>query len=283
VTNKIGVLVAHPREDFFGSPFYSAIMSGVQQETLEAEKALLLHALPQDSPAAIVHELLNEVDGFLFVDLLPHMAAGLEKTLVALPKPVVMVNYEHSWDNVDAVVTDSPGNTRRAMEFLMGLGHTRIAYACAAVDASHPNLVHRLQAYKQTLLSHGLPVDPGLIVIGQDLPAPLLDQLFNQAQPPTAVFCIGSHVAHGWLYPYFAKTGRRVPDDVSVVSYDDVRECELVRPRLTAVGVSLPDLGRLGVKRLLERLAEEKRGVTRHYTISLPGTIIERESHKARK
>jgi hypothetical protein len=59
-----------------------------------------------------VHELLPEVDGFLFVDLLPHMAAGLEKTLTALPKPVVMVNYEHSWDNVDAVVTDSPANTR---------------------------------------------------------------------------------------------------------------------------------------------------------------------------
>jgi LacI family transcriptional regulator len=280
-TNKIGVLFCYSQSDFFNSTFYTAILSGVQREALEAEKALVLHTMQDNDPAAVVRELLNDVDGFIFVDLLPAIAAKLEKVLLALPKPVVVLNYEHAGENIDAVVTDSRHNTRRLLEFLIGLGHRRIAYIGQCTAADHPNIAHRWQAYRETLLANGLAVDPGLMISGSDITLAMLDQLFGRPQPPTAVFCTGSHIVHQTLYPYFTQTSRRVPEDVSVVGYDDIRECELVRPRLTAIGPALPDMGRLGVKRLLERIAEQKSGVDRHYTITLPGTIIERESHRA--
>jgi DNA-binding LacI/PurR family transcriptional regulator len=285
-TNRIGVLFCHSSEGFFNSPFYTTIFSGIQLMAHIERKVLVMQSLPVDgseNPSRYFYDLLNDVDGFIVVDLLPEIYAKVGKGIAKLTKPVVVLNYEQLDNDFDSIVFDSHANAKQMVDFLCRLGHRRIGYIQRQpmLKIEHPNIARRHQGYLDGMAEHDLPVDPQLV---RDLPEfindpPGLKKMLSGRARPTALFCSDDEVAVRIIE--LARTGGlSVPQDVTVVGYDNHRDALSAVPPLTTVHTPLVEMGNRAVKRVLEKQKELATGLNTHYRIVLPGSILPRRSHR---
>ena len=162
----------------------------------------------------------------------------------------------------------------QAMRHLLTLGHRRIA----AITGPRGWLAteERRAAYHTTLAAAGIQPDPEFEVASDYQVGPAIDAaatLLDLPEPPTAIFAFNDSIAIGALRAARDR-GLRVPDDLSIVGFDDIEHATLVTPALTTVRQPLGELGRTAVNllvRLLERTSE-----TRH--IELATRLVVRES-----
>jgi DNA-binding LacI/PurR family transcriptional regulator len=282
--NRIGVLYPHEDTGFFSSSYYAAIISGIEMQAKREGKSLLFKSLlayRQDNPSRVLHELLDQVDGFIVVDMFPTIYERLEGTLTGIKKPLVVVNYEGLPDAIDAMVTDSWEKTEKMLNFLIGLGHRTIACLHATVGPGdnnvHPAVVNRINAYKQTLAAQDLPINNEIIVPEIN---PYVLKAMMERHKPTAFFCTSDYQALE-LYQAARQAGVRVPDDISVVGYGGIPESETVSPALTTIKVPALGMGAAAVRRIIERQKEGEAGTgVANYRMVFPGTLIQRESHR---
>jgi DNA-binding LacI/PurR family transcriptional regulator len=145
-------------------------------------------------------------------------------------------------DDVPFVGATNWSGGRSATRHLVDLGHRRIA---AVAGPEHILCCRaRLDGYRSTLEAAGLPVDPALIVraeLTQEAGHAAALELFGRARPPTAVVTGNDLQAIG-VYRAAQETGRRIPDDVSVVGFDDLPVATLVQPPLTTVAQPLVEM-----------------------------------------
>ncbi|MDR3302890.1 MAG: LacI family transcriptional regulator [Treponema sp.] len=181
--------------------------------------------------------------------------------------------------NLPAVTTDDIEATREGMRHLIGLGHRRIAMLCGNGFFSFGE--KRIAGYRAALEEHGLPFDSKLMIR-----APLYNfesgmycmrELLLRSRNFSAVFASTDELAIGALRA-LQDEGLRVPDDISVLGFDDIDLSSYVCPRLTTISQPLHDLGEQAT-RLLHRLIDGKKNVARN--IILPHRLIIRESTHA--
>jgi len=136
---------------------------------------------------------------------------------------------------------------RDAVDHLLGLGHRRIAYVGANLQSTPGG--DRLAGYLDALRQAGIEVDPRLILPGRfhSDDGHAAAALLTMADPPTAVFAAADSVAFGF-YDACHELGIRIPEDVSVVGFDDGLGGELVWPHLTTVRQPLVEMGRHAVR-----------------------------------
>ena len=147
---------------------------------------------------------------------------------------------------------------KQATEHLLGLGHRRIA---AIAGQKHWYATEeRLLGMRAALAGAGILADPQLIRFS-DWQEPsgvaAAEELLSLPEPPTAIFAFNDNVAIGALNAARAR-GLRIPDDLSIVGFDDTAQATIIRPQLTTVRQPLAELGRTGVS-LLTRLIEGQR------------------------
>ena len=141
-----------------------------------------------------------------------------------------------------------------AVNYLHELGHQRIG--CIAGPEDMPLCHYRLQGYVQALRRSGITVDPHYIARGNftfEAGANALEQLLAQPVPPTAVFCHSDVMALGAL-SLAKRRGLKVPDDLSIVGFDNIALSEFCDPPLTTVSQPRFDIGREGMLLLLEQM-----------------------------
>jgi LacI family transcriptional regulator len=145
-----------------------------------------------------------------------------------------------------------------ATEHLTGLGHRRIGHV-----AGTPTLLcsrARLDGYRAGLESAGLPLDRDLVVegdFGYESGFRAATRLLSLADPPTAIFAANDHMALG-VYEAVRRMGRRVPEEVSVVGFDDLPETRWATPPMTTVRQPLAEMGMLAARTVL-RLVQGQR------------------------
>jgi len=192
--------------------------------------------------------------------------------------------------HVPAVVIDPAGNPAMdvptigatnwsgavaATEHLVMLGHERIAHV-----SGPPGLWcsrGRLDGYRAGLAEGGLEVRPELVVAGDFDYLSGFEAgttLLRLPQPPTAVFAASDHMAMG-VYEAVRKAGRRVPDDVSVVGFDDLPEAQWASPPLTTVRQPLAQMGRMAAQVALRMVDGETVQTPR---VELATELVVRES-----
>ena len=161
------------------------------------------------------------------------------------------------------------------MKHLLGLGHRRIGAITG--PAGWVATEDRRRGYHAALAEAGIPAEPALeveadfeIVDGIKAGGTLLDL----PEPPTAIFAFNDNIAIGVMQAARAR-GVRVPEDLSVVGFDDVEPATIVTPMLTTVRQPLAEMGRTAVS-LLTRLLERQRFETLH--IELATRLVVRES-----
>ncbi|MEZ2350095.1 LacI family DNA-binding transcriptional regulator [Caballeronia sp. RCC_10] len=193
--------------------------------------------------------------------------------------PTVLLNCYTSEANVSSVVPAEVAGGHTATDHLLAAGHRRIGYINGEPwqDAAR----ERLKGYRTALATADLPFAPELVREGDWSSGTGFEQtlsLMREANPPTAIFCANDLMALGAIEA-LKQLGLRVPDDVSVVGYDDQEIARHTHPPLTTVVLPNYDLGRWAVETLLQEEHNRAAGApVRRRTVKLDGPLIERGS-----
>ena len=237
------------------NPFYSDVISGIEAAARRERINLLYGTLPVDRtnrPYELPNHLLQqELDGVLLIGSFSSDTASAIAD--GQPGPTVLVDAPARTSAHDAVVSDNHGGAYRAVRHLIDLGHRHIAVAGADLDAD-PNFSQRRDGYLAALAEAGL--EPCLITTelsGMDAVGDAVEEVLTTNPRITAVF--GANDASAIQAMRAAqRAGRRIPDDLSIVGFDDIALASEVRPRLTTMTVDRITMGRQAIGMLLYRL-----------------------------
>ena len=249
-TMAIGVVAP-----FFTQPSVVERLRGAAHTFAGAGYQLVLFDVERpEQRTGVFRSVIGRVDGLLSISLAPP-AADMRR-LEAAGIPVVLVDAAH--ETLPTVTVDDVEGGRMATEHLLELGHRRIAFAGDTVDGVHGASAssRRCVGYQRALGDAGVPVRPDLVRLRPHgrAAAEIARDLLALASPPTAVFAASDLQALAMLEALEA-LGLRVPDDLSVVGFDDV---ELARyAGLTTVAQPLQASGTRGAELLLSALEGE--------------------------
>jgi len=247
-TNVIGILVA----DF--DPFAAELLKGIARQAAGKGYELLAYTgtLATENPVGWERRSLSRLGGTL-ID-----AAIVVTPTVELPSasvPVVVIDPQKDSTGVPAILSDNYAGAKAITEHLISLGHHRIAHISGRDDL-HSALL-REQGYRDALTAAGIECDPDLIRRGSYRTAWTVEparELLSSPERPTAIFAANDLSAFGVLQAA-AQLGLRVPEDLSVVGFDDIPESAYSTPKLTTVAQPLKNMGAAAVDLLLARLA----------------------------
>jgi DNA-binding LacI/PurR family transcriptional regulator len=249
-TYMIGV-VTQEIGDFYGSP----IISGIERH-LRQKNFFFLTVAHRHDPTLLEtysHILLDRgVEGFITVDtFIDH----------ALPLPTVAIPGHHRVEGVTNIVMDHRRGAWLALNHLNELGHNEIALMKGSEVS--PDSEDRWNAICEVAEELGIPVRPELIIQlqGDDstpqLGYPFAKELLARKRPFTALFAYNDISAIGSIRA-FQDAGLRVPEDISVVGFDDIRIAVHNNPSLTTVRQPLQKMGEIAARTLLNRIEEHE-------------------------
>lgn len=268
-TQMIGLLVRD-----LGTGYIGAIIAGMDAELATSNYDLVLYTthMVDREPEHVAALVGGMVDGLLLV--LPRDPERYHDLLINRAFPHVLVDYEGP-ERIPAVVATNYQGGYSAIEYLVKLGHRRIGFV-----TGHPEMDitrARLAGYLQALRDHGIEPDPALVVEG-DFTQPAgysgALSLLELPGPVTAILAANDVMAFGAMEAVRV-VGRRVPQDVSVVGFDDIPQASRTNPPLTTVRQPLEEMGRRAVRLLLAYIADPKSPPSR---IELPTELIIRGS-----
>ncbi|MER7461117.1 LacI family DNA-binding transcriptional regulator [Micromonospora sp. NPDC126480] len=256
---------------FSDDQVFPGIIRGAAQELEAADKQLVL--MLAGSPAG--HERVERyttgrhVDGVLFASL--HGADPLPGRLARLGIPVVCSGRPLDGADVPYVDVDHLGGVTRAVRHLLDSGRRRIASIAGPQDMVAG--IERLAGYRETVTAAGLPERVAFGDFTRESGAAAMRQLLADHPDLDAVFAASDLMAHAALRT-LREAGRRVPDDVAVIGFDDIETAAYTEPPLTTVRQPIQEIGRQMTRQLL-RLAA---GEPIEPTVILPTELILRES-----
>jgi DNA-binding LacI/PurR family transcriptional regulator len=240
----------------FGEPFFSEIVRAVGDALADTSMQLLLTLVRTDDERRRLVEYARggRVDGVLLMsvraeDRLPDMLAeaGL---------PTVMLGRRSGDEHVTYVDADNVGGARGAVEHLLRGGRGRIAAVTGPLDMYVTQC--RLRGYREALATAGLEALPSLVAEGdftEDSGRRATAEILRRHPDLDAVFAASDTMAAGAL-DVLRSEGRRVPDDVAVLGFDDYPLAEHTEPALTTVRQPLEEIGRAMVRLLLEEMEQ---------------------------
>ena len=268
-TNIIGVVVTTITDLFFAE-----VIHAIEETALKQKYNVILTNSgrePERELEAIRTLRERRVDGIILV------SAGTSKEDLSAVKgtgtPTVIINNARREHIGYSVEVDNLSGGLEATAHLLSLGHRRIAYI--AGPTREWDGIERQSGYEQALRAFGLQPEPSLIVRGGDRPEAgmqAMEQLLALPCHPTAVFCYNDLVALGAMRA--ARTaGLQVPQELSIVGFDDIDLAPFFEPALTTVAQPKRQMGEKAVQMILELLAGD-----RVEDCVLPGRLIVRGS-----
>lgn len=248
--------------------FASFVLQGVEARATELgynTQVRYLNAGDMYNPQTL--DFIRNADGVIFLgtDITDTQLPELEQLFEVLGStPVVVVDSAELSSRVDCVINDCFGGAKAAAEFLIETGHRRIGYVKAKQRIR--NLDERERGVHTALLRANLPLAATIEV---DISSEGAFQDFDawiKGQPPLpdALFAENDVLAAA-VIRVLKKHGYRIPDDVSVIGFDDIPMCEMLDPPLTTVHAFKEELGIVAVEHLDRRI---KRGEVPHQMAS---------------
>jgi LacI family transcriptional regulator len=259
------------------NPFYGALVAGIEQRTLELGYTMLL-CTTEDDPAREERYLnllrSKQVDGALADGLV--LPPGRIAEFVADGFPIVCLDRDVDSTSVPLVQVDNRLGGRMATEHLLGLGHKRIAHV--AGTSGMRIVEERIDGYLEALRAAGVKPDPRLLAVGsfnEEGGYEAARSLFTRPPYPTAVFAANDLSAVGVLEAV-VESGRQVPDDVSVVGFDDLRLAAYTSPPLTTIHQPAREIGARATSLLFDLTRGKKLGRVRY--LLQPELVVRRST-----
>jgi LacI family transcriptional regulator len=262
-TGNIGLVVPD-----LGNPFFSAILKGGQARAREADHAVFV-ADSEENPRLeleLVRAMAKQVDGVIICS-----SRLSEAQLQQLRRDTTLVLLNRRVRDVSAVLLDSAGGMRQAIKHLVALGHSRIGF----LGGPAGSWSNRERRRGLRLEVRGTSLD--IVEFGPFAPHFEAGQHAADlavAAEVTAVLAFNDLLALGVL-SRLADRGIGVPDEISVVGFDDIPMAAMATPHLTTVALPLEQSGRVAIELLLEQLAHPGSGT---HEQGLPAQLIVRAS-----
>lgn len=254
---NIGVLIEESYLDRYSS-FYWQMYQQVAQQSMERGCFSLLEVVT----APMVHQFLlpklileQKADGIIIIGKIDekYLAWLLEECNL----PVIFMDFMDRRQSVDAVISDSFYGAYYLTNYLFEMGHKDIAYV--GTLGATGSITDRYLGYTKSLIEHGIPFRPDWIIEDRDMSSGNIDEENKLVLPeimPTAFFCNCDLVASA-LVKKLEKNGYRVPQDVSVVGFDDYLHPGVCDVDITTYRVNFTEMARRTVENLVRKLNKE--------------------------
>jgi LacI family transcriptional regulator len=270
-TGLVGILVplVYPA-------YFSAIVAGAAQALSERDLQIVLSptGAVHDREVSVLDRLHALTDGALII-LPEESSEELERLLDGGYRFVVLDPLMPLDERIPAVSAAHTSGADQAIRHLLELGHRRIAHITG--PRGWVATEDRRRGYRAALATAGILPDPALEIEAEPEIRPGREaalRLLELSERPTAIFAFNDNIAIGAIQAARAR-GLRVPEDISIVGFDDVEHATIVTPMLTTVRQPLAEMGRTAVS-LLNRLLEGQRFETLH--VELATRLVVRES-----
>lgn len=258
------------------SPFYGVALRGIEDTLDKAGYSPLFvsgHWNAVEEARCIDMLRARRVDGIIVLD---GRLADSALRACARALPLVVTGRKLKAANLFAMQFNNFEGARLATEHLLALGHQRIAFI--AGDAGHPDALERERGYRAALEAAGRPFDPALMVPGlfhEEGGLAAIERLLEARQRFTAIFAANDQMAVGACLTLH-RQGMRVPQDMSVVGFDDLLASRHTLPPLTTVHQPAYEMGQLAAQAMLQMLQGERPSVV----VPAPRLVV-RESTQA--
>jgi len=216
-------------------------------------------------------KLVEKVEGLILAEDIEEDTIKMLNNLL----PVVLLDYYIKGKEIDSVMADNIDDVYRAVKYLIELGHREIGFIHGPFVA--PSFRERLDGYKKALSEYGIEFKKSLLreggaYIGDGYKA--MQKLLETRSFPTAVFASNDTMALGVMRA-IKKKRLKIPEDISVVGFDDVEFSAHTDPPLTTIRVDRKSMAEEAVKRLMKKMEGENPEPKR---IIIPVELIVRES-----
>jgi LacI family transcriptional regulator len=256
-TQTVGVIVAS-----VVNPVYAELIAGVD-EVLGSREYTLIFASSEgsgDQEADAVRSMrARQVDGIVMASVT--MQDGEVDELVDSGLDVVLASRNLTSNSVDTVVVDNLDGARQAVDHIAGHGHRRVGHIAGPQDVVPFAL--RQQAYLELVRGGVFENDDELNVVASaathEAGAVAMERLLDLAEAPTAVFVGSDGMALGALETC-ARRGVRVPEEMALVSFDNIWVARLPGIELTSVDSKAREVGRRAARQLLARIESRRDG-----------------------
>jgi LacI family transcriptional regulator len=260
--------------------YYTSIASFVSKTLRENNYELILCNSHEDPEVDLAYlKMLHEkrVDGVIYV----HPSRGDNSTyvrrMVADGMPIVELNRQKDHELLDCVMADNRQGSFKATRYMIELGHQQIGLILG--ETSLVTGRDRLFGYRDALESAGIAYNQDLVRIGsfsRDHGEQGMRDLLQLSKLPTAVFAGSNRILTGVLY-VLGQEGICIPQDLSVISFDDAEWVSIWNPSITVVDIAIEEISRLAVE-LLYRRINNKELSRKPITYLLSTHLIERNS-----
>lgn len=270
----IGVLV--PGLD---NGYITEIIRGVDEELAKSDYNLILYTTHRHRTreSSYVSTIMNGgADGLLLV--VPFISNTYLDTLHQQNFPFVVIDQFDKTGKSSVVNGTNWQGAYDATQYLIGLGHQRIGFITGLIELH--SAMDRLSGYQSALNDANLPVQEEWIVkgdFGEQGGYLATQDLLDLPNPPTAIFASNDLLAFGTMEA-IRQRGLSIPEDISVIGFDDIPQASWVYPALTTVHQPLDKMGRLAVKMLLEHIDSPE---YLPYVATLATELIVRDSCQA--
>jgi LacI family transcriptional regulator, galactose operon repressor len=268
----IGLLVPNLDNNYVGT-----IARGIDQELERANYDLMLYTSHRHpgKESFYVSAIANGLtEGLLLV--VPLVPTTYLDALREQNFPYVLIDQADATEDSNVVEATNRQGAYEATRYLIQLGHTRIAFITGMLTVR--SAIDRLRGYKAALADCDIPVREELVIKGdfqQQTGYETAKSLLQSVDPPpTAIFASNDMSAFGAM-DAARECGFCIPDNISIIGFDDIPQASLVYPKLTTVRQPLEQMGQVAVKMLLERIENPSRPPQR---VTLPTQLIIRDS-----
>ena len=251
------------------SPYYSLIFNALQRQS-EKHGYSLIYFTDIGDPSSYKH--MNNIDGAIIscFPRIEHIVHEINQHI-----PVVVIDNSSSDKTIPSVIIDNFNAVRSSIHYLCSMGHKRIGFITGLEDSDVGK--NRFAGYRSGLSNHGLKMNEKLVFRGDysfESGAKGADYFLSLKNPPTAIACANDAMAIA-LIRQVVQHGLNVPDDISVIGFDDIAVASQIAPSLTTLAAPIDKITELASNMLISLINGEK---LEHKHIALPAKLIIRET-----
>lgn len=266
------------------NPFYTELIRGAIDGAEEAHQILLFNIIYDSYITDYFLKALRseQIDGVIVASTGLEETRNFAKMVANEGRRLVLINDPIGELNVPRIYINNDQSAYQATRHLLECGHTRIGHI-GGRTTSYPSY-HRFEGYRKAMMDTGLLhyVDQYTIMDNttREEARVAAKKLLSMENPPTAIFCANDSLAFG-VCAAVKEVGLRVPDDVSVVGYDDIAMASTFEPKLTTIHQPIYEMGRRSIQLMLHQTQGEISEIPEAVVMSAP--LVKRESVRCLK
>lgn len=254
-SNNIALVLMQPHRQVWLDEYIPNVLTGINLITQPLGFRLLVEMVEGGTDTNVFANLLHSKEAAgVIVNFNHSIEPEISRIVACTEQGLPIVSLANIAPIVHSVEVDKMDGARRIVQYLIDMGHRRIACISYAPKDQNPHADARIRIFRETLAHAGIPVEEDLIDYGEfdpDTGYMAMNRVLERTSPPTAVYAMNDVMAFGVLRA-IQNRGLRVPEDIAVTGFDDIRLAAFSNPPLTTMNEPDIEHGRLAAEMLID-------------------------------